>query len=100
MSYLSRQFVIWKIKLFNLIVEGQYLTLNPDGSNQYKIVMNTALWEKFYFPYTENSPQSGIYTLLMQNNTGGHSLLPTKAEAEGERPSTSEPVALKRSTLC
>lgn len=55
-------------KLFSIIVEGQYLTLNSDGSNQYKIAMNSALWEKFYFPYTENSPQSDIYTLLLQNN--------------------------------
>lgn len=37
-------------KLFNLTCEGQYLTLNTDGSNQYQIVMNNALYQKFIFP--------------------------------------------------
>jgi len=55
-------------KFFSIIVEGSYLTLNPDGSNQYILYMNTALWSKFFFPFTTDSPTAGFYKLLMQNN--------------------------------
>lgn len=52
-------------KLFNLIVEGQYLTENADGSNQYTIFMNDALWQKFLFP--SNQFQSIYKSILLQN---------------------------------
>lgn len=55
-------------KLFSLIVEGQYLTKNPDGSNQYNVFMNEALWDKFYFPSFDLVISGTTYqSILMQN---------------------------------
>jgi len=53
-------------KLFNLIVEGQYLTKNADGSNQYTIFMNNALWNMFYFP-SSGKFQSIYNSIILQN---------------------------------
>jgi hypothetical protein len=52
-------------KLFSIVVEGQYLTKNADGSNQYIIYMNTALWNQFYFPSVSYS--NGYRSILLQN---------------------------------
>jgi hypothetical protein len=52
-------------RLFNLIVEGQYLTLNSDGSNQYKILFNLQLWNNFYFPSNAFSPN--YQEVILQN---------------------------------
>jgi len=52
-------------RLFNLIVEGQYLTKNTDGSNQYKILFNLPLWNKFYFPSNAFSPN--YQEIILQN---------------------------------
>lgn len=52
-------------RLFNLIVEGQYLTLNSDGSNQYTIFMNETLWSKFFFP--SNTFESSYKSIILQN---------------------------------
>jgi len=52
-------------RLFNLIVEGQYLIKNTDGSNQYKILFNLPLWNKFYFPSNAFSPN--YQEIILQN---------------------------------
>jgi len=52
-------------RLFNLIVEGQYLITNSDGSNQYKILFNLPLWNKFYFPSNAFSPN--YQEVILQN---------------------------------
>jgi hypothetical protein len=52
-------------RLFNLIVEGQYLIKNSDGSNQYKILFNLPLWNKFYFPSNAFSPN--YQEIILQN---------------------------------
>jgi hypothetical protein len=52
-------------RLFNLIVEGAYLTLNEDGSNQYTIFMNVELWSKFFFP--SNTFESSYKSIILQN---------------------------------
>lgn len=52
-------------RLFNLIVEGAYLTLNEDGSNQYTVFMNVELWSKFFFP--SNTFESSYKSIILQN---------------------------------
>lgn len=52
-------------KLFSVVLEGQYLTLNDDGSKQYSIFMNNALYQKFFFPSVSYNSQ--YYSLLLQN---------------------------------
>jgi hypothetical protein len=52
-------------KLFSLVAEGQYLTTNTDGSNQYIIYMNDTLWNQFYFP--SNPYKSGYNSIMLQN---------------------------------
>lgn len=52
-------------KLFSLVVEGQYLTTNADGSNQYIVYMNDTLWQQFYFPSTVYS--TGFKSIILQN---------------------------------
>jgi hypothetical protein len=52
-------------KLFSLIVQGQYLTKNSDGSNQYTIFMNQSLWDKFFFP--SSGPFQTYVGILLQN---------------------------------
>lgn len=52
-------------KLFSLVAEGQYLTTNADGSNQYIIYMNNTLWNQFYFP--SNIYKSGYNSIMLQN---------------------------------
>ncbi|MBS1738893.1 MAG: hypothetical protein JSS98_20265 [Bacteroidetes bacterium] len=37
-------------KLFFLVADSAYNTLNSDGTAQYYILLNEALWEQFYFP--------------------------------------------------
>jgi hypothetical protein len=54
-------------KLFSLVCEGLYTTLNSDGTNQYKILMNNTLWNKFLFPSTEVSPLVGFYSINIAN---------------------------------
>jgi len=56
-------------KLFSMSVEGQYLTTNDDGSNQYLVFMNQTLWNQFYFPSTNIVVGSNNYkSIIMQNN--------------------------------
>lgn len=51
--------------LFSLSCEGQYLTLNPDGSRQYTIFLNDALNNMFYFPTVDY--QTGYKSIIIQN---------------------------------
>lgn len=62
-------------RLFNLIVEGQYLTTNADGSNQYTIFMNDALWDKFYFP--SSGKFQTIYNAIILQNYGINAVVGT-----------------------
>jgi hypothetical protein len=55
-------------KLFSMICEGQYLTLDASGNNIYQILINTTLWNKFLFSRKESSPLVGFESLLLQNN--------------------------------
>jgi hypothetical protein len=55
-------------KLFSLVCEGLYTTLNSDGSNQYKILMNNTLWNNFYFPaYNTIDAQTGLKSIIVAN---------------------------------
>lgn len=64
-------------KLFSLIVEGQYLTTNTDGSNQYNIVMNESLWNQFYFPSTDLQSGSNTYKSILLQNYGTNAVVGT-----------------------
>jgi hypothetical protein len=55
-------------KLFSIICEGQYLTLDASGNNIYQIVMNDTLWSKFLYPSREVSPLVGFHSILLQDN--------------------------------
>ena len=57
-------------KLFNLVLEGQYLTKNGDGSNQYAILMNNNFWSKFYFPSTDFQIGNVTYNSIILQNYG------------------------------
>ena len=52
-------------RLFSLTCEGQYLTQNPDLSNQYIIYMNDALYNQFFFP--SNDYKIGFKSIIVQN---------------------------------
>jgi hypothetical protein len=62
-------------KLFSLIVEGQYLTLNPDGSNRYEVLLNTPLQNQFYFPSTSVSYNSATYSSILMQNYGVNAVI-------------------------
>ena len=51
--------------LFSLTCEGQYLTLNPDGTKQYTIFLNNALNNMFFFPSVDY--QTGYKSIIIQN---------------------------------
>jgi hypothetical protein len=55
-------------KLFSMICEGQYLTLDASGNNIYQILINNTLWSKFLYPSREVSPLAGFHSILLQNN--------------------------------
>jgi hypothetical protein len=57
-------------KLFNLVLEGQYLTKNGDGSNQYAVLMSNNFWSKFYFPSTDFQIGNVTYNSIILQNYG------------------------------
>lgn len=55
-------------KLFSIVLEGQYLQTNPDGSKQYAILFNQTLWNKFYFPCNNGTGfLSEFKSIILQN---------------------------------
>lgn len=64
-------------KLFSLVVEGTYSTINNDGSNQYEIWMNETLWRQFYLPATMVNYNSISYKSIMILNTGANTIIGT-----------------------
>ena len=61
-------------KLFELVVEGQYTTVNNDGTNQYAVFMNQSLWNKFSFPSTVLSIGGTIYESMILQNYGSNAI--------------------------
>lgn len=57
-------------KLFQLVCEGLYTTLNSDGSNQYSIIMNEALYSKFNFPSSDLIIEGTPYESITLVNYG------------------------------
>jgi len=57
-------------KLFSLIIEGQYLQKNDDGTNTYNIYLNDNLWNKFYFPSINATVNNVVYKSIMLQNYG------------------------------
>jgi len=61
-------------KLFELVVEGQYTTVNNNGTNQYSVVMNQSMWNKFVFPSTDLSIGGVIYESMILQNYGSNAI--------------------------
>lgn len=64
-------------RLFSMVVEGQYLTTNVDGSNQYFVLMNTGLWNQFFFPSNNLTINSTLYKSLIIQNYGLNAVIGT-----------------------
>jgi len=61
-------------KLFELVVEGQYTTLNNDGTNQYAVYMNQSMWNRFGFPSTDLSIGGITYESMILQNYGSNAI--------------------------
>ena len=61
-------------KLFELVVEGLYTTLNNNGTSQYSVLMNQALWNRFNFPSNDLSINGVIYESMILQNYGSNAI--------------------------
>lgn len=57
-------------KLFELVFEGLYGTLNGNGTNQYSIFFNQALWQRFNFPANPLTVGAITYQSMLLTNYG------------------------------